>query len=108
MSATRVGLLLIHPAVTTTPELVQEVKEGSGAKNIKFVDQYLINKVNDASIKLKPASYDVIQYLTPEKSDAILFPKKLIPVLQNAMKPSGTLYGLSDVYKVDALSLIHI
>ena len=103
MSATRIGLLLIHPAVTTTPELVQDVKEGAGARNIKFVDQYLINKVNDSSIKLKPASYDVIHYLTPEKADAILFPKKLIPVLQAAMKPSATLYGLSDVYKVDAL-----
>lgn len=103
MSTAKIGLLLIHPAVTTTPELVQEIKEGSDARCIKFVDQYLVNKVNDASIKLKPSNYDVIHYLTPEKADAILFPKKLIPVLQTSMKPDGILYGLSDVYKVDAL-----
>ncbi|CAB4256026.1 similar to Saccharomyces cerevisiae YKR071C DRE2 Conserved component of an early step in the cytosolic Fe-S protein assembly (CIA) machinery [Maudiozyma barnettii] len=103
MSTTKIGLLLIHPAVTTTPELVQDVKEGSTERGIKFVDQYLVNKVNDSSIKLKPSTYDVIHYLTPEKSDAILFPKKLIPVLQASMKPNGNFYGLSDIYKVDAL-----
>ncbi|KAG0656736.1 electron carrier [Maudiozyma exigua] len=103
MSTAKIGLLLIHPAVTTTPELVQDIKEGSDARGIKFVDQYLVNKVNDSSIKLKQSNYDVIHYLTPEKADAILFPKKLIPVLQASMKADGILYGLSDVYKVDAL-----
>lgn len=103
MTETKIGLLLIHPAVTTTPELVQKTKEEYLNRGIKFADQYLINKVNDSSIKLKPVAYDVIQYLTPEKSDAITFPKKLIPVLKAALKTSGYLYGLSDVYKIDAL-----
>ena len=50
------------------------------------------------------AKYDVIHYLlTPEKPQDILFPKKLIPVLKKALKEGGSLYGLSNRYKLDAL-----
>ncbi|CCC69533.1 hypothetical protein NCAS_0C05430 [Naumovozyma castellii] len=103
MSTPKIGLLLIHPAVTTTPELVEDVKNNAPKRNIKIVNQFLINKVNDGSIKLKVNEYNVIHYLTPEEPEKILFPKKLIPVLKNALKDNGLLYGLSDKYKIDAL-----
>ena len=100
---TKSGLLLLHPAITTTPEVVVSTKESAKAKNISYVDQFLINKINDSSVKLVDAKYDVIHYLTPEKPQDILFPKKLIPVLKKALKEGGTLYGLSNRYKLDAL-----
>ena len=97
------GLLLLHPAITTTPEVVVSAKESAKAKNVSYVDQYLINKINDSSVKLVDTKYDVIHYLTPEKPQDILFPKKLIPVLKKALKEGGSLYGLSNRYKLDAL-----
>ncbi|CCF59454.1 hypothetical protein KAFR_0H00450 [Kazachstania africana CBS 2517] len=101
MSTKSVGLLLIHPAITTTPEVVEKIRNDSD--NINFVHQFLVNKVNDGTIKLDDSKYDFIHYLTPEAPDQIKFPKKLISVLGNALKTSGKLYGLSDVYKLDAL-----
>lgn len=103
MSQFKSGLLLIHPAVTTTPELVENNKTQAASKGIKFVDQFLINKLNDGSVKLEDTKYDTIQYLTPETPDDILFPKKLISVLADSLKLNGSLMGLSDAYKVDAL-----
>ncbi|KAK5778475.1 electron carrier DRE2 PWA37_000269 [Arxiozyma heterogenica] len=99
----KIGLLLIHPAISTTPEMVVNAKASAEQKGFKFVDQYLINKVNDGSIKLKNDNYDVIRYLTPEKPEDIKFPKKLIELLKNSLKVNGVLYGLSDVYKIDAV-----
>ncbi|KAL3230768.1 Fe-S cluster assembly protein DRE2 [Nakaseomyces bracarensis] len=99
----RQGLLLIHPAITTTPEEVEKVKASAVAKDIKFVDQFLINKVNEGSVKVEKDKYDVIQYLTPEAPEAILFPKKLVGTLSEGLKKDGVLYGLSDRYKLDAL-----
>lgn len=103
MTETHLGLLLIHPAITATPELVEKAKDEAAAKHIRVGDQFLINKLNDGSIKLKDGKYDVISYLTPEASESIKFPVKLIPVLADALKVGGLLYGLSDAYKVDAL-----
>lgn len=99
----QIGLLLIHPAVTTSPELVVEAKASAEQNNIKIADQFLINKVNEGSIKLKSNNYNVIRYLTPEKPEEIKFPKKLIGTLKDALKLDGYLYGLSDVYKIDAV-----
>lgn len=103
MTETQLGLLLIHPAITATPELVEKASNEAAAKHIIVKDQFLINKLNDNSIKLKDGVYDVIYYLTPEASESIKFPVKLIPVLADALKVGGLLYGLSDAYKVDAL-----
>lgn len=99
----QIGLLLIHPAVTTTPELVVEAKAAAEQNNIKIADQFLINKVNEGSVKLKSNTYNVIKYLTPEKQEEIKFPKNLIGSLNDALKLGGCLYGLSDVYKIDAV-----
>lgn len=99
----QIALLLIHPAVTTTPELVVNAKATAEQNNIKIADQFLINKVNEGSIKLKSNNYDIIRYLTPEKPEEIKFPKKLIGTLKDALKLDGLLYGLSDVYKIDAV-----
>lgn len=97
------GLLLIHPAITTTPEEVEKAKADAVAADVKIANQFLINKVNEGSVKLQKGIYDVIYYLTPEAPDAILFPKKLIGALNEALKVGGVLYGLSDKYKIDAL-----
>ena len=99
----KIALLLIHPAVSTIPEMVVNAKAHAEQNGIKFVDQYLINKVNDGSIELKSDNYDLIKYLTPEKPNDIKFPKKLIETLKNSLKINGELYGLSDVYKIDAI-----
>ncbi|CAL9727649.1 fe-S cluster assembly protein Dre2p [Monosporozyma unispora] len=99
----QIALLLIHPAVTTTPELVVNAKAVAEQSNITIADQFLINKVNEGSIKLKSNNYDIIRYLTPEKPEEIKFPKKLIGTLKDALKLNGHLYGLSDVYKIDAV-----
>lgn len=103
MSEFKTGLLLIHPAVTTTPELVENIKTQTASKGIKFEDQFLINKLNDGSVKLENNKYETIQYLTPEAPNGIIFPKKLISVLADSLKLNGSLMGLSDAYKVDAL-----
>ncbi|CAI4592519.1 ASN_HP2_G0032630.mRNA.1.CDS.1 [Saccharomyces cerevisiae] len=103
MSQYKTGLLLIHPAVTTTPELVENTKAQAASKKVKFVDQFLINKLNDGSITLENAKYETVHYLTPEAQTDIKFPKKLISVLADSLKPNGSLIGLSDIYKVDAL-----
>lgn len=94
---------MIHPAITTTPEEVEKTKAQAAANDIKIADQFLINKVNEGSVKLEKNKYDLIHYLTPEAPEAILFPKKLVGTLSEALKKDGTLYGLSDRYKVDAL-----
>lgn len=99
----KIGLLLIHPAVSTTPEMVVNAKASAEQNGFEFVDQYLINKVNDGSIELKNDNYDIIRYLTPEKPEDIKFPKRLIELLKNSLKVNGVLYGLSDVYKIDAV-----
>lgn len=97
------GLLLLHPAVTTTPDLVVKAKADATSKNVTIQDQYLINKLNDGSVELAGDQYDLIMYLTPEAPESQLFPKKLVSELERALKPGGKLYGLSDRYKVDAL-----
>ncbi|CCF57607.1 hypothetical protein KAFR_0C06150 [Kazachstania africana CBS 2517] len=97
------ALLLLHPAITTMPEKVPEVKEQYETENLKFTEQYLINKVNDGSVKVAQGTYDLIYYLTPEKREDILFPSKLVTILGDALKDNGNLYGLSDKYKIDAL-----
>ncbi|CCK69729.1 electron carrier DRE2 KNAG_0C06360 [Huiozyma naganishii CBS 8797] len=99
----KLGLLLIHPAVTTMPEMVVAVKEQAKRDNVSIIDQFLVNKVVDGSVNLKAGKYDIIRYLTPEKLEEIKFPKMLIAVLQESLKDDGLLYGLSDQYKVDAL-----
>lgn len=103
MTQSRVGLLLIHPAETETPEIVLSKREDLVAQGFEKIDQFLINKVNDGSITLDASKYDLIYYLTPEQLDDIQFPKKLIPVLCDALNANGQLYGLTDAYKLDAL-----
>ncbi|CDO94968.1 unnamed protein product [Kluyveromyces dobzhanskii CBS 2104] len=97
------SLVLIHPAVTQQPELLESVKKGHVLAQTAITNQYLVNKLNDGSISLDDERYDVIYYVTPEKATDIQFPSKLIPVLHRSLKPSGKLYGLSDNLKVDAL-----
>ncbi|SCV06165.1 LANO_0H23530g1_1 [Lachancea nothofagi CBS 11611] len=97
------SLLLIHPAVTVTPEKVEKVKQTSLLLNSTSLDQFLINKLNDGSVTLRDDSYDLVYYLTPEKSQEIQFPTKLISVLSQSLKKGGRFYGLSDIYKLDAL-----
>lgn len=103
MEYVKKSLLLIHPAVTTTPEVVEKTKTSAVLADSTILDQFLINKLNDSSIVLGESDYDIIYYLTPETPEEIQFPIKLIPVLQKALKVGGTLYGLSDSYKVHAL-----
>ncbi|EJS42834.1 dre2p [Saccharomyces arboricola H-6] len=103
MSHYKSGLLLIHPAITTTPEVLKNTKTQAASKEIKFVDQFLINKLNDGSINLENAKYDTIQYLTPESPGDIKFPKKLISILADSLKLNGSIVGLTDAYKIDAL-----
>ena len=103
MTVSRDSLVLIHPAVTQQPELLETIEKGSILSETTIVAQYLINKLNDGTISPDDEKYDVIYYVTPEKPEAIQFPPKLIPVLHKTLKPSGRLYGLSDTLKVDAL-----
>ncbi|QLL34896.1 hypothetical protein HG536_0H02710 [Torulaspora globosa] len=103
MTEAELGLLLIHPAVTTEPELLAKALEEAAASGVQIADQFLITKINDKSVAVEDEKYDVIYYLTPEKRDAIKFPATLIPVLADALKPNGKLYGLPDTYKLDAL-----
>lgn len=103
MTDAELGLVLIHPAVTTEPELLAKALDEAATSGVQIADQFLITKINDKSVVLENEKYDVIYYLTPEKSEAVKFPVTLIPVLADALKPSGKLYGLSDTYKLDAL-----
>lgn len=97
------GLILIHPAITTTPATLEAHKNKLKQDGLTNIDQYLANKVNDDMVTLDDGKYDVVSYLTPEKPDAMKFPKKLIPVLKASLKDEGKLLGLSDIYKLDAL-----
>ena len=103
MTVDEIALVLIHPAVTQEPELLESVKRGTVLLNTNIDGQYLINKLNDGSVSLESEKYDVIYYVTVEKPEEIQFPSRLIPVLGKALKFGGRLYGLSDKLKVDAL-----
>lgn len=103
MTDNKLGLILLHPAMTNKPEDVTKAVEEAAQDGVQMVNQYLINKVNDGSVKLDADKYDVIHYLTPESPDSIKFPSKLVPVLYSALKAGGSVYGLSDVLKLDAL-----
>lgn len=96
-------LLLIHPAVTTQPELLSAKKAHLEANGFVIAQQSLINKINDGSVVLQENHFQCIQYLTPEEPSKILFPKKLVTVLADSLKNGGCLFGLSDNYKIDAL-----
>ncbi|QLQ82015.1 hypothetical protein HG537_0G02690 [Torulaspora globosa] len=103
MTDTELGLLLIHPAVTTEPELLAKAVEEAAASGVQIADQFLITKINDKSVTVENEKYDAIYYLTPEENDSIKFPVTLIPVLADALKSNGRLYGLPDTYRLDAL-----
>lgn len=103
MTVNKKSLILIHPAVTQQPELLETVKQGSVLSETSILDQFLINKLNDGSVLLEDNKYDIIYYVTPEKAEDIQFPNKLIPLLFNALRMNGQLFGLSDNLKVDAL-----
>ncbi|CEP60715.1 electron carrier DRE2 LALA0_S01e17304g [Lachancea lanzarotensis] len=96
-------LLLLHPAITVSPEKVEETKKNGVISKCSALDQFLINKLNDGSLQLRNDVYEVVYYLTPEKVEEIQFPVKLIPILAKSLKEGGKLYGLSDAYKVQAL-----
>ena len=59
MTETELGLVLIHPAVTTTPEMVVQIVGEAASKGINLKDQYQINKLNDGSVSLSQDAYDV-------------------------------------------------
>ena len=96
-------LILIHPAITTIPEILEEKKVELSSDNVSVMDQFLINKINDGHVLLEDSKYDLVYYLTPEESDKIQFPRNLIPVLNKSLKEGGKLHGLTNAYKVDAL-----
>ncbi|AGO10133.1 AaceriAAR141Wp [[Ashbya] aceris (nom. inval.)] len=102
MTHSQTALLLIHPATTTRPELLTAAKQHSALGGAS-IEQHLVNKINDGSLQLQDASYDVIFYVTPEAADEIMFPRRLIGVLAAALRAGGSLYGLYDKYQVDAL-----
>lgn len=103
MTASKNVLILLHPAMTGKPEDVTKAVEKVSQGGMKDVDQYLINKINDGSVKLDEDKYEAVHYLTPESPESIKFPSKLVPVLYSTLKSGGSLYGLSDVLKLDAL-----
>lgn len=103
MTENKLALILLHPAMTTKPEDVTMALQTAALDGVRVVDQFLINKINDNSVTLEEDKYDVIHYLTPESAESIQFPARLIPILHSALKAGGTLYGLSDVLKLDAL-----
>ncbi|SCU85460.1 LAFA_0D15764g1_1 [Lachancea sp. 'fantastica'] len=96
-------LLLIHPAITVSPEKLEKTKQNSVLSQCSALDQFLINKLNDGSLQLQNDVYKVVYYLTPEEKEEIQFPVKLIPILAQSLKEGGKLYGLSDAYKLQAL-----
>ncbi|CCE65560.1 hypothetical protein TPHA_0L02080 [Tetrapisispora phaffii CBS 4417] len=98
-------LILIHPAITTTPEVLEEKKIGISKQHATevVIEQYLINKINDGTVVLETSNYSEIHYITPESDESVSFPKKLIGVLSDSLIPGGTLYGLTNAYKIDAL-----
>ncbi|SCU77707.1 LADA_0A01816g1_1 [Lachancea dasiensis] len=103
MTEMQSSLLVIHPAMTVTPEKVASVKKSALFSNSGVVDQFLINKLNDSSVVLEDGKYDLVYYLTPEIPSQIQFPTTLIPVLAKSLQAGGRLYGLSDSLKIDAL-----
>ncbi|GAV52680.1 hypothetical protein ZYGR_0AG06710 [Zygosaccharomyces rouxii] len=103
MASTKTGLVLIHPGATEDPLSVVNAQEQARSEGVSVEAQYLINKLNDGSVKLEDNHYDEVRYVTPEAADEIRFPSKLIGVIGNSLKTNGKLYGLSDLYKIDAL-----
>ncbi|CAR26690.1 hypothetical protein ZYGR_0H05130 [Zygosaccharomyces rouxii] len=103
MASTKTGLVLIHPGATEDPSSVVNAQEQARSEGVSVEAQFLINKINDGSVKLEDNHYDEVRYVTPEASDEIRFPSKLIGVIGKSLKTNGKLYGLSDLYKLDAL-----
>ncbi|CCE64952.1 hypothetical protein TPHA_0J01300 [Tetrapisispora phaffii CBS 4417] len=97
------GLLLIHPAITTLPEVLEQFEINALKQNIKIIHRLLIDKLaNDAS-GISDNKYEVIIYLTPEKEDDVKFPVTFIPIIFGMLNDNGYFYGLSDKYKLPAL-----
>lgn len=103
MSSVKTGLVLIHPGATEHPSSVVKAQEQARKEGVSVEAQFLINKLNDGSVKLQDDHFDEVRYVTPEAPDEIRFPSKLIGVIGKSLKADGKLYGLSDLFKVDAL-----
>lgn len=103
MTVSKKSLILIHPAITEKPELLENAKADHILSETTITDQFLINKLNDASVVLEDGKYDIIYYVTPERAEDIQFPPRLIPTLFKALVEEGKLYGLSDNLKIEAL-----
>ncbi|CCH58726.1 hypothetical protein TBLA_0A09410 [Henningerozyma blattae CBS 6284] len=97
------GLLIIHPAITTTPEKVEIQKNLAESQNVNIDNQYLITKIQDESVSLINDNYDVVYYLTPEKLEDMKFSERLISTIGKSMKIGGQFFGLSDKFKLNAL-----
>ncbi|GCF01294.1 electron carrier [Zygosaccharomyces mellis] len=103
MTSVKYGLVLIHPGATENPSSVVNAQEQARSEGVSVEAQYLINKLNDGSVKLEDNHYDEVRYVTPEAPSEIRFPSKLIGVIGKSLRTNGKLYGLSDLYKIDAL-----
>ncbi|KAL6940810.1 hypothetical protein ACO0QE_004728 [Hanseniaspora vineae] len=101
-------LILIHPAVTTKPELLESLKYSytNSSTQDNTLDQHLINKLNDDSVLLPAEHYDVVHYLTTELPNEIEFPTdKLLPKIHKSLKNNNKsrFIGLSNKFKLYAL-----
>lgn len=101
-------LILIHPAVTTKPELLESLKYSytNSSTQDNTLDQHLINKLNDDSVLLRADHYDVVHYLTTELPEEIEFPTdNLLPKIHKCLKNNNKsrFVGLSNKFKLYAL-----
>lgn len=88
-------LLLIHPTVATTPQLLDETKVTlNNQYKSPRITQYVIDRVASGQQSLPEEEYEFIYYLAPSEAAQNEFNKPLMTTLFNALKQNGKFTGL--------------
>lgn len=88
-------LLLIHPTVAVTPQLLDNTKVKLNEQyNSPKITQYVIDRVANGQQSLAEDAYEFIYYLAPPEAAKNEFNKPLMTVLFNALKQNGKFTGL--------------
>lgn len=104
-------LLLIHPIVATTPQLLDDTKVKLNEQyKSPIITQYVIDRVANGQQSLPENAYEFIYYLAPPEASKNEFNKPLMSVLFNALRQNGKFTGLlpdnSDLLAISAGFLI--
>lgn len=87
-------LLLLHPAIVTTPEVVDSVKRDLAFQYGQAkIDQNLFERVTRGEAELEASHYDLVHYLAPIEAKSQKLPGAVFALIFNTLKPRGVFQG---------------